>query len=688
MYEVIGREAVWGRRFSRFIVRFSTPWPHGARRVYLVSILTSLYPGRFEMSRFKGRAYLTLSVWDGLYPYWFSADGLKSVLDEEVVERVEVKFFGSRLEASLARVGVEEYSRAVRGERDWWDLVVHDERSPNFLSRLGPYTIARLWLPRGVVSGATLEYRAHGDERGEVEMSLVGSDDLKDYYEAWIEGVVAGYRFKLRGDGKLWVFGRGGLGDNEPIVPPDNLRGPSEIPWWVGAVYYMVFVDSFDRVLEKSVEYIKRLEPREPGYYGGDLLGVARRASYIESLGVNAIYLTPINLAASYHRYDVIDHFSVDPLLGGWSAFEKLLEELKSRGLKLILDLVVHHTSLCHRGFVELLEGRNRLYRLIARSLGDVDRGVIEEIKRVVESGCKAKPSIPASVKPFYESFAGTWHMPKVDHDKLYARKLVKRVISYWLSRGVDGFRFDVGHAIPDSAMREYYEYIKSLRRDAIVISEITAGLEYYPLGVTIDAATNYDLREYMLRFFIERDVDAWSLAGFIARQYSRIPPYSALSNMNLLGSHDTPRVRTLASQCYPECVERMYSLLFILPGSPAIYYGDEVGMEGLGDPDCRRPMVWNEEVWDNRLLSYIRKLAKIRKSVEALKLGGLRVRALSGDVVEVRRPHRGVEAVGYVSRSGEFRVSLEGVQRVFIGRVNGDSITSENGVVLTLRQL
>jgi hypothetical protein len=188
LYEVVGRERVGRSRYSRYIVMFSTRWPEGARSVYLVSTFTSLYPGRFELARFRDKGFLMLSLWDDLYPYWFSVNGFSLDLDGDNDERVQVRLAGLErpLEASLARIGVNDYAMASSGLRDWVDLVVHDERSPIFISKMEEYTVLRLWLPRGVVDNVILEYKGSG-QGGFVEsdMELVGRSRYKDYHEVW-----------------------------------------------------------------------------------------------------------------------------------------------------------------------------------------------------------------------------------------------------------------------------------------------------------------------------------------------------------------------------------------------------------------------------------------------------------------------------------------------------------------------
>ncbi|MDM7275194.1 MAG: alpha-amylase family glycosyl hydrolase [Thermoprotei archaeon] len=688
MFEVLGRVRKSKARFSRYIVRFSTPWPRGARSVYLVSSFTSLFPGRLELIVLGDRGFRDVLLWDGLYPYWFSVNGLGAFLDPENDVIVEPRLLDPPfpLNASLAEVGVEDYIAASKGLRGWGDLVVHDEDDAVFLSRLGRYTVVRLWAPRGVIDGVILEFNDSGGVRS-APMALVGRGRFKEYYEVWVEGSLESYRFKLLDGGKELFYGLDGLGDYR-MIKPSKVRGYDTVKWWVGSLFYMVFVDSFDRTsLDKGVKLIEKFEPRERGYYGGDLEGLARRLDYVKGLNVNAIYLTPIYVAGSYHRYDVIDHMDVDPILGGIEAFRKLLVRARGENLKIIVELVAHHASPCSKAFLEELQlssSDGGMFKFID-NLESAPHEVREAFKGYIGGGCRSLPQALSKVKPFYESFYGSWAMPKLNHENARTRKYIKDVMERWLREGVDGFRVDVGHAIPDDALLEYYNHLKSIRGEALMALEVSYGLEHYPLGYTADSATNYDLREAIIRFTITRDINASGLEDFIAEQYSKIPIFSFLSLINMLGSHDTPRIKTLAKACAPTCLKQAYTLLFTLPGSPAIYYGDEVGMEGGGDPDCRRPMIWDESKWDKGLLEFIGNLAKLREEVKALRLGALQVKAVDDDTILVKRLAEDESAYILVCRGGETTLEVKGRRgvKVLIGHLSNHKISTRDGIAV-----
>jgi glycosidase len=675
LYRVVGRERVGRGRYARFRVLFSTPWPRRARSLYLVSVFTSMFPGRVEMERVGGRGVADVLLWEGEYPYLFSVNAREPLLDEENERRTRFSQvgWGGEVEASLASIGVEEYRAAANNERDWTDLVVHDERSPVFALRLNGSTIIRLHLPRGVVDGVALRYRK-GGWWGEETMEPAGEDGLKSYYEAVVSGEAYEYYFVLERDGRRVPWGDEGLGSEKPIRLASGIFHARS--WWVGAVFYSIFVDSFARGRDGAEVEEAGARQRKPRLYGGDLWGIASRASHLEELGVDAVYLTPIYPSPSYHRYDVIDHGRVDPLLGGEEAFDNLVRELGRRGIRLVLELVAHHTSPCNPGFSKILASPEKLqasiYRFLVSSIREVDGRTLGLLRGYVEAGCRDLPGELGSVEPFYEAFFGLWSMPKLDHGKAETRRYVKSLISRWLRAGVDGFRVDVGHAIPDEALEEYYRHAKRIRRDAFFAVEISAGLEHYPVGVSMDSGTNYDLRDLILKFTVTREISAVEFANGVARQYFRLPLHASLSLLNLLGSHDTPRVRTIARHCYPRCVKAAYALLFTLPGSPVIYYGDEVGMEGGADPDNRRPMSWDRSRWDINIYEFVRRLAGLRRGSKALKYGHLRIRAVDADTVRITRFYGSELVEAYIARDKEVTVGIPQARSVYFGRRSG----------------
>ncbi len=667
MYRVLGRERLGRRRLGRYCVHFSIPWPRGVRRLYLVSSFTSMFPGRVELERRSDRGFAEVLLWEGGYPYIYVTEHYEPVPDYENHETCGTRIFGE--EASLARVGVEELEEALGGGGLHEEHIIHDERNPGFAHRYLGLTVLRLWTLRGEVDEVQVEALVGGRLRT-VEARRVHRDRYRDYYEAKVTGSVHAYRFLLRIDGKNISYGPDGVGDEGFFTP--KIGGLDREEWWLGATYYLVFPDSFDRHPEGFPEDAWR-RVRERRHLGGNLEGIRRRLSYLEELGVDAVYLTPIYKAPSYHRYDVVDHRSVDPLLGNLEDFDRLVSEAHARGIRVVLDLVAHHTSPCAPMFREAISAGKRsmywsMYRFLVDDPGQVPKSILDGLHKFIEEGCTILSKELAGQRPFYESFAAGWHMPKLNHPDPEAWRYLEETVRFWLSRGIDGFRVDVAHALPEETLEKLYHEVKSFGTGKVLIMEINSGIDTYPLGRVADSAMNYDLRDWVIGFFLEGSLTAQELAERVMTQYVRLPTHVANALYNLLGSHDTPRIKTLAQDCKP-CLHSAYAFLFTIHGSPSIYYGDEVGMEGGSDPDCRRPMIWRRELWDKELLDLVRSLAWLRRRHRVLRLGYSRVYALGRDALAVRRTLDGEEVLALFNRSHQ-RVD------VIVGRGYVDAFT------------
>jgi len=649
LYEVRGRERIQGERLGRYVVEFSCRWPSEADYLYLVSSFTAFFPGRVELAREGERGRAVVRLWEGIYPYRFASTCGVSFPDEENPLRARLRLWPDSdyaEEFSLATVGVQEFLEASREGRLRSEVVLHDERDPAFISYYLGYTVVRLRAPRGVLSRVLVETRG-----GTVTpMVKFHSNDWADTFQGVVEGKVESYRFILEAHGERVLYGSNGLGDEE-FISPGRIAGVDQPHWFIGAVYYLVFPDSYMRSF-------RVLERRPRARLGGRLRDITQSLDHIASLGVDAIYLTPIYKALSYHRYDVTDHTAVDECLGSWEDWLELVREAGRRGIRLILDVVAHHVSPCSREFSEALLNPGSPYRGWFRFCEQPSAGEVEALRRFVEGGCRELPRELWGKRPFYESFLCNWLMPKLNYSNQEVVERLVRIAAFWLERGAGGFRVDVGHAIPDQALRFFYEKVKEKCADCVVILEIPKGAGFYPLGVIADSAMNYDLRALLLEFFVYRTMDAARFVEGVKELYASMPVHAAHSMYNLLGSHDTPRIATLCGDRGAQCLRVLYTALFAMPGSPSIYYGDEVGMRGGGDPDNRLPMVWDEEKWDKELLSHIRRLSALRRRLKPLRLGFFSAEALGGEAVKLVRWWEDEEVVVLLSR-GPTRAEL-----------------------------
>ncbi|MEW5825973.1 MAG: glycoside hydrolase family 13 protein [Candidatus Bipolaricaulota bacterium] len=386
-------------------------------------------------------------------------------------------------------------------------------------------------------------------------------------------------------------------------------------PAWVqDAVFYQIFPDRFRR--------------RDPGWpasgpatrdvLGGDLVGVRDAIPYLERLGVNALYLTPIFTASSYHRYDTTDYYQVDPRLGGKGALADLVAALHDREMRIVLDGVFNHASDRHPFFEDVVRGGS------SSPYWDwfTVRGA----------------SVEKRPKPNYACWAGVPGMPEWNLRNPTVREYLLSVVRYWIEAlGIDGWRLDTTEYLPPDFVREIYRVSHETRAETYVLGEVMGlGTPWFRHDA-LDGVMHYKLWERLVAFFAE---GRWDAERFVASVLSIWHSYTEDGNaasMTLLGSHDKPRFLTLCDGDRRRLLLAA-TFLFTFPGAPAIYYGDEIGMQGGEDPDNRRPFPWQPERWDDELLSRTRALALLRRRSDALRRGDLAFGMTEGRALTMER--------------------------------------------------
>lgn len=668
MYEVVGAEHYHRSRLGVYKVMFRARIPADVRHVYLVSELSSYYVGRHELAVNDGVGELVLDLLPGTYPYFFGDERMRYWPDEDVATRTKVRHWGITYEASVARIPPDDF--LIGNPLDYF---LHNEEDPRFLSQFAGYITVRA-VGHSSIAEARLEVLECGG--GTYPMRKYPLDSRFAIFESIVPcDSVSGYVFRvMSADGEETSFGEGGAGDDTPIRP---MHRSSKVRWFHGALYYQIFVDSF----ASSTQELPPRRGREVRL-GGDLLGIVEKLGHIESLGAEVLYLTPIYVAPSYHRYDVIDHKRVDPYLGGDKAFRALLTKAHERGIRVVIDLVAHHVSPCSPFFVDALRMWRKSeywgwFRFLVDDLSEVDPGDLSGLWRFINGGCRELPREILGRDPFYEGFFNLWTMPKLDYGNEGVRDYVCDVVRHWLGLGVDGVRVDVALGIPDEGLERIWECVKEAREDAAVIIEVSRGVPYHRYGYTADGAMNYDLM-FAVRGFIGGSITAREFADRVASLNARIPLPSVHAMYNLLDSHDTDRAITALGGV--EEYMRALTILFALPGSPALYYGDEVGMGGGGIPHCRETMVWDEGRWNKDILRHIKYLTYLRRRFRSLRIGYAVLEPINEGTVAIHRYLPEEEFLAIVPRPGwEFSYELEGrYDRVAGGEVSGAVYGSE----------
>jgi alpha-glucosidase len=543
----------------------------------------------------------------------------------------------------------------------------HHDGSPDFVGpehpRLGRLLTVRVRTSpvddvRRVWVRSTPDAEPHFDE---------ATVQRRDHGVVWwssrvrVRNPVLRYRFLLDGGGGArWLNGSGThrreVPDTDDFICSTLDAGPG---WARESVVYQIFPDRFARSPQadrrprpdwaRPAGWDARVLYRDPvrrarQLFGGDLDGVAEHLDHVADLGADVVYLTPVFRAPSNHRYDAMSFEEVDPVLGGNAALARLSRAVHRRGMRIVGDLTTNHTGRLHPWFVSALADPASPFRAAYYFDGDSSR---------------------------YEGWLGVQSLPKLNYNGDF---VLSRMVTdpdsptrTWLRPPylLDGWRVDVAnmtgrHAADDFAQaiaRAVRAAALETRRDALVVAEHTS-------DATVDlnvggwhGTINYGgfakpvwawLMQADLAFHAlplgTQPADGTRLVAALDDFGAKYGWASRLTSWTLLGSHDTPRIRTLAATASRQRVGA--GVLFTMPGTPMVFAGDEIGLEGVTGEDARRTMPWHDRSrWDHDLLATYRSLIALRRQYPALVRGSL------------RWAHVGPDVVGYLRELGDQRL-------------------------------
>lgn len=456
-----------------------------------------------------------------------------------------------------------------------------------------------------------------------------------------------------------------------------------QTPDWVrDAVFYQIFPDRFaksDRVNRAGVKLEAWDTPPNPyGFKGGDLYGVIEHLDYLKDLGINAIYFNPITASASNHRYHTYDYFKIDPLLGGDAAFRELLDAAHAGGIRIVPDGVFNHASRGFWQFHHVLEnGEGSPY---------VDWFTFdpERLKRHKPWGAypgeKEQQQLNSGVGSYNAlGYTAWWNLPalpKLNTNTPAVREFIFEAAEHWLNFGADGWRLDVPAEIDDDAFwREFRRRVKAVNPDAYIVGEIWHESQRWLQGDQFDAVMNYlvtaalmgwligeKLPDYAYRIGglhkVLRPLNAAAFAERIEYLLNLYAPEINQVQLNLLDSHDTARFLSMAGG--DESALRLaYLFIFTYIGAPCVYYGDEIGMDGGPDPECRKAFPWEEARWNHGLHAYMKDLIHLRNTHPALRRGTYQRVFSDQEVVAFIRQYQG-ETLLVVMNAGLHERRLE----------------------------
>ena len=411
-------------------------------------------------------------------------------------------------------------------------------------------------------------------------------------------------------------------------------QNASERPAWAkDAVFYQIFPDCFarsDRVAKPANLLPWQAPPSPQGFHGGDLLGIAEHLDHLADLGVNAIYLNPIFQSPSNHRYHTHDYEKVDPLLGGNSALRELVREAHARNMRIMLDGVYNHASRGFFQFNDILENGPHSPWL--------DWFYIQGWPLAPYDGGK-----PAN----YASWVDNRALPKFNTDNPQVREFLMGVAEFWIRQyDIDGWRLDVPAEITAPGFWEEFRCrVRAVKPDVYLVGEIWREAPDWLRGDRFDATMNYVFSAAAIAFSAGDRVARGLVQG---RAYDPYPGIDAPRfgqrirdllacydwettqvQFNLLDSHDAPRVLSIARG--DKATLRLATLLqMTYPGTPCVYYGDEIALRGTKrydhphrDHDARRPFPWHDEaLWDREMLDFFRRAIALRHAHPALRRG------------------------------------------------------------------
>ncbi len=380
------------------------------------------------------------------------------------------------------------------------------------------------------------------------------------------------------------------------------------VPYWVqDTIFYQIFPDRFaNGDLSNDPDYLLPwgAPPTSRSFFGGDLRGIIQKFDYLLDLGINGIYLNPIFMAASNHRYNTADYFQIDPRLGDMRDFQALLDVAHRHGTRVILDGVFNHCGRGFFAFTDLLENQ--------------ELSVYQDWFHVL------KFPIDAYSPGEAVDYLGWWKnksLPKFNTNNPKVRAYLLKVAQYWIEQGADGWRLDVPNEIDDDGFwAEFRQTVLAINRDAYIVGEIWDGNPRWVGETHFDGLMDYPLRDALLSL-LTANLPVTQFADKVEKLLKLFPRENAYAMYTLVGSHDPARFMTMVDGNV-EKFKLAVAFQFAYPGAPSIYYGDEIGLQGKKDPDNRRCFPWDETLWNKELRSYMQELVSLRKKLAALRRG------------------------------------------------------------------
>lgn len=481
------------------------------------------------------------------------------------------------------------------------------------------------------------------DTRKTISMKKVATSQFHDYYEAQLQMhlICLRYFFEFidtHGE-KVYYgnyeFNKDCITNRDRMFDcPQNLREEEmfEVPQWAAnKVVYQIFPSRFaaSQPVDKKLWYKAPITHMDDLH--GNLRGIIEHLDYIENLGIDILYMTPIFKSNSCHKYDTIDYYQIDPSFGTTEDLKELVQKAHERGMKVVLDAVYNHTGRDFFAFQDILEkGEKSRY---------LDWYFIDELPPKDEMG----------EIPNFKCFGYYGGMPKLNLKNPEVEKYVTDVACYWIKEcDIDGWRMDVGDEISHFFWKNFRKAIKAVKKDMLIIGEIWHYAGDFLEGDEWDTVMNYPFYLNMIDLLADTRINVSQFVQNLGYLKGRLNKKCYPLMWNLIDSHDTARFLHL---CNDNKKKQHLAAAFqlLLPGMPMVYYGDEFAMPGANDPDCRRGMYWDEEYQDKEMFQWYKKLLQIRKTHTCV---------VDGELIEISARDE-EETIVMIRKNGEETIAM-----------------------------
>lgn len=499
--------------------------------------------------------------------------------------------------------------------------ILHISDTPYAYAENNDTLVIRLRSAKDDLKSCILYYKDRYDWEtpySSIEMQKADTSLLFDYYRAAVSIKSNRYRYFFQLEdksGSLFYLNEQKLTTKRPMEPgafqyPYICKADvyKDVTWAQEGIIYNIFPDRFfngdkENDPKGSLPWGKQVS--QTSMFGGDIKGIIKKIPYLAELGITIIYMTPIFLSSSNHKYDTNDYYKIDPHFGKLEDIQNLVKECHKNNIHVLFDAVFNHCGPDFFAFKDVLRnGESSRYK---------DWFFIEDFPINMNS---------VNYYTFANKIAA---MPKLNTANKEVSDYLLGVTSYWMEKtGIDGWRLDVCDEVDHVFWRSFRKTVKSINPEALIIGEIQHEASSFLRGDQMDGIMSYPFREAMISYFAKGESSTLQFQDELTS--TRILYMDSINRtmFNLLGCHDTERFLTL---CNGKKEKLMCAAVFQFTyiGIPYIYYGDEVGIDGGYDPLCRKCMIWDENKQDIKLLSLYKKLCKIRKENPCLVYGSLR---------------------------------------------------------------